>query len=196
MCDGEDGAVSKLCADGLLNEVVGLEVHGSSGFVQDQDLGLAEQSSSQAHQLTLTHTGKSQRNKISNYLYRGTTRNTKNPQINVLQFCSTCYIIIICTHMIGGNLSSWCKGHKLLHNHNGRTGSTGAKGEQSALYSRLCGRPSHTHTSSAQWAGYKASEWHAIPFFSLPNQFLILKTCQALHKPKVTTQQYRIVSRI
>ena len=57
MCDGEDGAVSKLCADGLLNEVIGLEVHSGSGLVQDQDLGLAEQSSGQAHQLTLTHTG-------------------------------------------------------------------------------------------------------------------------------------------
>ena len=56
MCDGEDGTVSKFCADGLLNEVIGLEVHGSSGLVQDQDLGLAEQSSGQAHQLTLANT--------------------------------------------------------------------------------------------------------------------------------------------
>ena len=56
MCDGEDGAVSKLCADGLLNEVISLEVHSSSGLIQDQDFGLAEQSSGQAHQLTLANT--------------------------------------------------------------------------------------------------------------------------------------------
>ena len=37
---GEDGTVGKLFADGLLNEVVCLQVHGCSGLIQHQDLGL------------------------------------------------------------------------------------------------------------------------------------------------------------
>ena len=41
MGDGEDGAVGELLADGRLDEVVGLEVDGRSGLVQDQDFGLA-----------------------------------------------------------------------------------------------------------------------------------------------------------
>ena len=53
---GEDGTVGKLSADGLLNEVISLQVHGCRGFIQNQNLGLAQESSSQTHQLTLTHT--------------------------------------------------------------------------------------------------------------------------------------------
>ena len=36
-----------------LDEVISLQVHGSGRFVQDQDLGLAEQSAGQADQLAL-----------------------------------------------------------------------------------------------------------------------------------------------
>ncbi len=54
--NGDDRAVGKLCPDGLLNEVVCLKVHSSCGLVQNQDLGLTEEGSSQAHQLTLTNT--------------------------------------------------------------------------------------------------------------------------------------------
>ena len=56
VCDGEDSAVCKLCSDGLLNEVISLQVHGSCGLIQHQDLGLTEEGSSQTHQLTLTNT--------------------------------------------------------------------------------------------------------------------------------------------
>ena len=48
VCDGEHGAVGKLPSDGLLDEVVGLEVHGSRGLVQYQDLRLPQQRSGQA----------------------------------------------------------------------------------------------------------------------------------------------------
>lgn len=58
----QDGAVLKLRADGGLDQVVCLHVHSCSGLIQDQDLGLPQQSSGQAHQLPLTHTaGKRQR---------------------------------------------------------------------------------------------------------------------------------------
>ena len=57
MSNGEDSAVSKLCADGLLDEVVSLQVHSCRRLVQHQDLGLAQQSSRQTHQLTLPDTG-------------------------------------------------------------------------------------------------------------------------------------------
>ncbi len=54
--NGEDSAVCKLCSYGLLNEVISLQVHGSCGLVQYQDLGLTEERSCQTHQLTLTNT--------------------------------------------------------------------------------------------------------------------------------------------
>ena len=54
--NGEDGGISKLCADGLLDEVVSLQVHSCRCLVQHQDLGLAQQSSRQTHQLTLPDT--------------------------------------------------------------------------------------------------------------------------------------------
>lgn len=54
--DGEDGAVLKLCADGGLDEIVGLQVHSGRSFIQDEDSGLPQQSSSQTHQLPLTNT--------------------------------------------------------------------------------------------------------------------------------------------
>lgn len=53
---GEDSAVLKLGADGGLDEVVGLQVDGSRGLVQDEDPGLPQEGSGQAHQLPLTHT--------------------------------------------------------------------------------------------------------------------------------------------
>ncbi len=56
VCNGDDGRVSKLCSDGLLDEVISLQVHGSCGLVQHQDLCLTEEGSSQTHQLTLTNT--------------------------------------------------------------------------------------------------------------------------------------------
>ena len=56
----EDGTVGKLCADGLLNEIISLQIHGCRGFIQNQNLGLAQQSSCQTHQLTLTNTEQGQ----------------------------------------------------------------------------------------------------------------------------------------
>ncbi len=56
VCNGDYGRVSKLCSYGFLDEVISLQVHGSCGLVQHQDLGLTEESSSQTHQLTLTNT--------------------------------------------------------------------------------------------------------------------------------------------
>ncbi len=56
VCNGDDGAIRKLCSYGLLDEVISLQVHGSCGLVQHQDLGLTEEGSSQTHQLTLTNT--------------------------------------------------------------------------------------------------------------------------------------------
>ena len=56
VCDGEDGTVFKLGADGGLDQVVRLHVYSSRGLIQDQDLGLAEESASQADQLPLAQT--------------------------------------------------------------------------------------------------------------------------------------------
>ena len=53
MRDGEDGAVGKLLADRLLDELVCLQVHGGRRLVQHQDLCLAQQRARQAHQLAL-----------------------------------------------------------------------------------------------------------------------------------------------
>ena len=52
----EDGTVSKLCADGLLNEIISLQIYCCCGLIQNQNLGLAQQSSCQTHQLTLANT--------------------------------------------------------------------------------------------------------------------------------------------
>jgi len=54
--DGEHGAVLELCADGGLDQVVRLQIHSCSGFIQNQNLGFPEESSSQANQLPLTQT--------------------------------------------------------------------------------------------------------------------------------------------
>lgn len=51
--NGQDSAVVKLRPDGRLNEVIGFEVHGRGGLIQDQDLCLPQQSPGQAQQLTL-----------------------------------------------------------------------------------------------------------------------------------------------
>ena len=56
--DGDDSAVGKLGADGLLDEVVSLQVHSSGGFIKHQDLGLTEEGSRQTHQLPLTDTAR------------------------------------------------------------------------------------------------------------------------------------------
>lgn len=56
VCDGEDGAVFKLTPDRGLDEVIRLQVNSSCSFIQDEDPGLPQQSSSQTHQLPLTHT--------------------------------------------------------------------------------------------------------------------------------------------
>ena len=56
VCDGDDSAVGKLGADCLLDEVISLQVDSSRSLVQYQDLGLAQQGPSEAHQLTLANT--------------------------------------------------------------------------------------------------------------------------------------------
>ena len=55
MSNGEHGAVSELCAYCRLDQLVCLHVDGSRRFVQHQDGSLAQQSSRQTDQLTLTH---------------------------------------------------------------------------------------------------------------------------------------------
>ena len=55
MCDCDDRRVGELVADSRLDQVVSVEVDGRSGFVQYEDLGLAEQRSGQTHQLPLTN---------------------------------------------------------------------------------------------------------------------------------------------
>lgn len=56
MCDGQNGAVLKLSSDSGLYQIVRLQIHSSSGFIQNQNLGFPEESSSQANQLPLTQT--------------------------------------------------------------------------------------------------------------------------------------------
>lgn len=56
--DGQDGAVWKLFADGVLNQVVCLQVNSCRGLVQNQDAGLSQQRSSQTQQLPLPNAEK------------------------------------------------------------------------------------------------------------------------------------------
>ena len=56
MSDCEDGAVGELSSNRLLDQLVGLEVDGSSRLVQNEDLGLAEDGTCQTDQLTLANT--------------------------------------------------------------------------------------------------------------------------------------------
>ena len=51
--DGDGGAVGELPPDGVLDEVVGLQVHGGRGLVQHQHAGLPEERPGEAHQLPL-----------------------------------------------------------------------------------------------------------------------------------------------
>ena len=53
--DGQDGGVLELSPDGLLDQVISLEVHSSRGFIQDEDLGLPEQGPGQTDELALPH---------------------------------------------------------------------------------------------------------------------------------------------
>ena len=54
--DGQHGAVEELGPDGRLDEVVSLKVDRGRGLVEDQNLGLSQQGSGQAHELPLAHT--------------------------------------------------------------------------------------------------------------------------------------------
>lgn len=56
VCNGQHGAILKLCPDGHLDEVISLQVDGGRGLVQDQDPGFAQESSGQAHELPLANT--------------------------------------------------------------------------------------------------------------------------------------------
>ncbi len=56
VCDGQNGAVLKLSSDSGLYQIVCLQVYSCSGFIQNQNLGLPQESSSQANQLPLTQT--------------------------------------------------------------------------------------------------------------------------------------------
>lgn len=53
VCNGENRAVLKLSPNGGLDEVVRLQVNSSCSFIQDQDPGFPQESSSQTHQLPL-----------------------------------------------------------------------------------------------------------------------------------------------
>ncbi len=56
VCDGQNGAVLKLSSDSGLYQIVCLQIYSCSGFIQNQNLGLPQESSSQANQLPLTQT--------------------------------------------------------------------------------------------------------------------------------------------
>ena len=60
VCYGDDSAVRELTADGFLDQVVCLKVHGCRGLVQNQHFGFPEQSTGQADQLLLSHTERTQ----------------------------------------------------------------------------------------------------------------------------------------
>lgn len=77
--DGQDGAVFKLGADGGLDQVVCLHVHSSRGLVQDQDLGLSQESSGQTHQLALAQAGQTHRQTVRTVREGGGRR----PQVNL-----------------------------------------------------------------------------------------------------------------
>jgi len=48
--------ISSSLPDGLLDEVVGLEVNCGRGLVEDEDLGLAKQGSGETNELSLADT--------------------------------------------------------------------------------------------------------------------------------------------
>lgn len=56
MCNGEDGAVLEVSLDGGLDEFVRVDVDGCSGLVEDENLRLSEESTSQAKELPLSDT--------------------------------------------------------------------------------------------------------------------------------------------
>lgn len=56
--NSEDSAVWKLFADGVLNQVVCLQVNSCCGFIQDQDTWFPQQCSGQTQQLPLPNTGR------------------------------------------------------------------------------------------------------------------------------------------
>lgn len=56
MGNSQHRALGKLVSDRLLNEFVCLEVHRSSGFVENEDLCLAQERSCQTNQLSLSNT--------------------------------------------------------------------------------------------------------------------------------------------
>ena len=53
MHNGKDGRSRAVSTHGLLQEGIGTGVNGSGGFVQQQDLGAAEDSTGQTQELTL-----------------------------------------------------------------------------------------------------------------------------------------------
>lgn len=81
----QDSAVLKLRADGGLNQVVCLHVHGCCGLIQNQDLGLSQQSSGQAQQLPLAHTG-------------GTNRKWRKPQAQVRDWVTSHFLLLCNTY--------------------------------------------------------------------------------------------------
>ena len=56
MSNREHSAVGELGSYGALNQIVGVHIDGGSRLVQDENLGLSQQSTCQTHQLSLTHT--------------------------------------------------------------------------------------------------------------------------------------------
>ena len=54
MCHCNDCALLKCCPNGILDQFICLQVHGSRSLIQDQDLSAAQQCPSQTHKLTLT----------------------------------------------------------------------------------------------------------------------------------------------
>ena len=68
MSDGEDGAVLEVSLDGGLDELVRVDVDGRSGFVEDENPGPSEKSSSQTQELPLSDTFLSRAEKIISML--------------------------------------------------------------------------------------------------------------------------------
>lgn len=61
MGNGDNSAVGELAPDGLLDELIRLQIHSSGGLIQDQNLGFPKESPAQAQELPLPYAAASRR---------------------------------------------------------------------------------------------------------------------------------------
>lgn len=57
MSNSEHSCIGKLLSNGLLDKSISGDINSGGGFVQNKNTSLAEKSTSEANQLTLTNTG-------------------------------------------------------------------------------------------------------------------------------------------